>query len=97
MSRHDFQNGPARVSIGWDAPLATFFLQVWTGEEKDEDEGPSIWLGGFYGEAPHPDPLILVARRHVPDLPATLHRQLTIDRLAAPPQPRRPGLVDPPR
>lgn len=95
MSRHKFEHGPARVSIGWDAPLASFFLQVWTGEEKDEDDGPSIWLGAYYGEAPSPFPLITVARRHVPDLSATLHRQRTIDRLAAPARPRRPGLIDP--
>jgi len=27
-------------------------------------------------EAPSPVPLLVVARRHIPDLPATLHRQL---------------------
>jgi hypothetical protein len=54
MSRHDFENGPVRVSIGWDAPLASFFLQIWTGEEKVEDEGPSIWLGAYYGDAEGP-------------------------------------------
>lgn len=95
MSRHDFQNGKARVSIGWDAPLASFFLQVWTGDEQDEDEPPAIWLGAFYGEVRAPDPLIAAARRHIPDLPATLHRQLIIDQLAAPPRPRRAGLIDP--
>lgn len=95
MSRHDYQNDVARVSIGWDAPLATFFLQIWTGNIEDEDAAPTIWLGGFYGEAPQPDPLIAVARRHIPDLPTTLHRQLTVDRLGAPARPRRPGLIDP--
>jgi hypothetical protein len=95
MSRHDFQNGTARVSIGWDAPLASFFLQVWTGDEQDEDEGPAVWLGASYGEVRTPDPLIGIARRHVPDLPATLHRQLIIDQLAAPARPRRSGLIGP--
>ena len=97
MSRHDFQNGQARVSIGWDAPLASFFLQVWTGDGKDEDESPAVWLGAFYGEVRAPDLLLVVARRHIPDLPATLHRQLIIDQLAAPARPRRPGLTGPPR
>jgi hypothetical protein len=97
MSRHDFENGPARVSTGWDAPLASFFFQVWTGEEHGEDDSPSIWLGAFYGEVRTPDPLLVVARRHVPDLLPTLHRQLTIDQLAAPARPRLPGLIDPPR
>lgn len=97
MSCHDFRHGPTRLSIGWDAPLATFFLQVWTGENPDEDAPADIWLGAYYGEAPSPDPLIALAGRHVPDLPAILHRQLIIDQLGAPAQPRRPGLVDPPR
>ncbi len=95
MSRHDFENGTARVSIGWDAPLATCFLQVRTGEIDDEDATPRIWLGGFYGEALQPDPPIAVARRHIADLPATLHRQITVDRPGAPARPRRPGLIDP--
>lgn len=95
MSRHDYRTDAARVSIGWDAPLATFFLQVWTGDVDDEDASPDIWLGAFYGEAPQPDPLIAVARRHIPNLPATLHRQLTVDQLGAPARPRRPGLIDP--
>lgn len=47
MSRHDYKTDTARVSIGWDAPLATFFLQVWTGDIDDEDASPTIWLGGF--------------------------------------------------
>lgn len=97
MSRHDFQNCTARASIGWDAPLASFFLQIWTGEETDEHAGPSIWLGGYYGEVRAPDPLLAIAREHIPDLPETLHRQLIIDQLAAPARPRRAGLIDPPR
>ncbi|MBB3589003.1 hypothetical protein [Sphingomonas sp. BK481] len=95
MSRHDFHSGDTRLSIGWDAPLASFFLQIWTGDGQDEDEQPSIWLGAFYGEVRAPDPLIVIAHRHIPDLPATLHRQLTIDQLGAPARPRRPGLIDP--
>jgi hypothetical protein len=97
MSRHDFSNGHARVSIGWDAPLASFFLQVWTGDGRDEDESLAIGLGAFYGEVRVPDPLLVVARRHIPDLPETLHRQLIIDQLAAPARLRRAGLTDPPR
>lgn len=96
MSQHDFGANGVRLTIGWDTPLATFFLKIWTGEDTDdEDAGPAIWLGGYYGEAPSPVPLLVVARRHVPDLPGTLHRQLTDDQLGAPARPRRPGLIDP--
>lgn len=53
MSQHDFGANGVRLTIGWDAPLATFFLKIWTGEDTDdEDAGPAIWLGGYYGEAP---------------------------------------------
>lgn len=89
MSRHDFEERDVRLAIGWDPPLATFFLQVWTGEETDEDEGPSIWLGASYAEAPSPDPLVALARRRIPSLPATITRQLTVDQLKAPARPPR--------
>jgi hypothetical protein len=89
MSRHDFEQDGVRLTIGWDAPLATFFLQVWTGEEADEDTGPSIWLGTAYAEAPRPEPLIAVARRHIAALPAAITRQLIVDQLKAPARPRR--------
>ncbi len=89
MSRHEFEEGDVRLAIGWDAPLATFFLQVWTGEEADEDEGPSIWLGGSYAEAPSPDPLVAVARRHLAALPDAIVRQLFVDQLKEPARPPR--------
>ena len=53
MSRHDYRNDAARVSIGWDAPLATFFLQVWTSDIDSEDAAPAIWLGGSSTAKPH--------------------------------------------
>jgi hypothetical protein len=37
------------VVVGWDAPLCTFFFQVW--EEDDEtDEEPLVWGGYELGE-----------------------------------------------
>ena len=92
MSRHQFNDDPIRLAIGWDAPLATFFLQIWTGAEKDEDEGPSIWLGLAYGEEPSPASLLVTARRYMPTLPMSLGRQLVLDQLATPARPPRPGL-----
>lgn len=90
MSRHEFQHDPVRVAIGWDAPLATFYLQVWTGREADEDDGPAIWLGTAYGEAPDPEPLIAIARQHLASMPTTIGRQLRVDQLMAPPRHRSP-------
>ena len=88
MSRHEFEHDGVRLAIGWDRPLATFFLTVWTGAETDEEDGPSLWLGTSYGEEPSPEPLLVVARRHLPNLPDTIGRQLRVDQLMAPVQRR---------
>ena len=90
MSRHEFEQDGVRLAIGWDRPLATYFLEVWTGVEE-EDDGPSIWIGTSYGEAPSPDPLLIVARLHLPGLPDSIGRQLRVDQLMAPARPGRRG------
>jgi len=61
MSRHSFEarTPGVTVAIGWDAPLATYFLQV---ADEDGDE-PLIWRGGRYGEYPEPGPLLDLARQ----------------------------------
>lgn len=42
MSRHEFEAPGVSLAIGWDAPLATFYLQVWSEAlqtpEMDEEE-----------------------------------------------------------
>lgn len=90
MSRHEFDGNGARLAIGWDAPLATFYLQVWIEalqaeiEDEDERESPQIWLGASYGEAPSHVPLLAIARRHIPAIPAELGQTLMVDQLREP-------------
>jgi hypothetical protein len=92
MSRHCFPGDKpgVTVAIGWDAPLATFFLQV----EREEDDELLIWHGGRYGECGEPGPLLVLARQWSSQMPDSLLAWLLTDELAAPAQPRRPGLID---
>jgi len=97
MSRHEYDGNGARLAIGWDAPLATYYLQVWVDafmhDEMDEDERetPQVWLGVSYGEAPDPHPLVAIARRHVPTIPDDLVQTLLIEELAKPARPLAAG------
>ena len=93
MSRYEFEGNGARLAIGWDAPLASFFLTVWTDALQDgsEDEPPLIWLGASYAEVSHPGVLVTIAKRHVPEIPADLARTLMVDQLKAPARPLAAG------
>jgi hypothetical protein len=85
MSRYEYDGNGARVAIGWDAPLASFYLMVWIDalQEGDED-APQLWLGASYAEVSHPGALLTIAARHVPTIPADLARTLLVDQLKAP-------------
>lgn len=85
MSRHEYEGNGARLAIGWDAPLASFFLTVWIDALQDGtgEDPPQIWLGASYGEVSHPAVLVTIANRHVPDLPADLARTLMADQIKA--------------
>ena len=45
-SRYEFpgHNPNHQITVGWDAPLTTFFTQVFDSYSEDEDE-PILWLG----------------------------------------------------
>ena len=92
MSQHRYEGRTPglTVLIGWDAPLATYFLSV---ADEDADE-PLIWHGGRYGECPEPRPLLDLARQWSDAVPDALLSQLLADELAEPAKPRRPGLID---
>lgn len=53
MSRHTIETDRyAEVSVGWDRPMGTFFLQV-HGEPDEYGSGPlQHWLGRKSGEIP---------------------------------------------
>lgn len=94
MSRHEFQRPGVQVAIGWDAPLATFYLQVWsealvTAEMDEADRAsPQIWHGMEYGEFPEPSWLVALAARHFPELPDDMEERLRREKEQNPARPR---------
>lgn len=93
MSRYEYDGNGARLAIGWDAPLATFYLTVWIDALQDgsDEDPPQLWLGASYAEVIHPSVLVTIARRHVPTIPADLAQTLMVDQLKAPARPLAAG------
>lgn len=93
MSRHEFEQPGVRLAIGWDAPLSTFYLQVWSealqtaGMDEEERETPQIWLGTEYAEHLSPNLPVALARLHLPDLPAGILDSLNQEMHAEPARP----------
>lgn len=83
MSRHDFpgKGVASSVSIGWDRPLDTFFVQVMQPHPRiDDEEALYIWRGTSPGELPTAAAAIEIAGEFA-DLPETLGATLETDRL----------------
>ena len=85
MSRRDIPLRPdagpvARVTVGWDRPLGTFFAQAVAIDEEGEEE-VIVWEGSYPGELPTPRSAIAVIERYC-DVPESLARELETDRLA---------------
>ena len=82
MSRHTFPGHAGQtVNIGWDRPLATFYVQVTRphATQKGEDEMVE-WQGTDDGELPTAASAIAVATAYA-DLPADLGAILETDRM----------------
>ena len=90
MSRHEFagRERGTRIVLGWDAPLASYFLHV-----IGEEDAVLLWRGGPYGECPEPGPLLALARRWSDAVPDGLLARLLADGSADPAHPRRPWLI----
>lgn len=83
MSRHSFPGkaGATSVTLGWDRPLATFFVQVFVPDPNEAGEEATIlWEGTAPGELPTAASAIALATRYA-DLPETLGTMLETDRL----------------
>ena len=93
MSRYDFNAAGTCLAIGWDGPLATFFLMVWIDAQQDdsEDDEPQLWIGASYGEAPDAEALLTIARRYVAKIPADFAKQLLTDQMRQSPRALAPG------
>jgi hypothetical protein len=83
MSRHEFpgKGVASSVAIGWDRPLATFFVQVMQPHPRIHgEEATYIWKGAAPGELPTAAAAITVAAEYA-DLPEDLGATLETDRL----------------
>ena len=83
MSRHRLaarpETGATHAIIGWDRPLATYFVQVLG--NVDDEEQIILWQGTDYGEIPTPAAAIALLAPYC-TIPDGLAAQLEIDRMA---------------
>jgi hypothetical protein len=82
MSRHTFPGHAGQtVNIGWDRPLATFFVQITRPHPTHKGDDEIVeWRGTDYGELPTAASAIAVAAAYG-DLPAELGATLETDRM----------------
>ncbi|TCM01722.1 hypothetical protein [Sphingomonas sp. PP-CC-3G-468] len=82
MSRHTFTgNAGTTVAIGWDRPLATFFVQILRPHPTMKGEDDMVeWQGTEPDELPTAASAIKIAARYA-DLPEDLGATLETDRL----------------
>lgn len=80
MSRYELagRKPGTTVSVGWDHPLLTYFIQVYD-EAVDEEENPIVWRGGMARELDDLNDLLRALRPHA-DLPVALVANLYGDR-----------------
>lgn len=79
MSRHELTAPGLEAVIGWDAPLNTFFAQVWD-RTKDEDDPAAelLWVGCMPGEIRDPRQVMNAVAAWLPvpaDLVNTLYAE----------------------
>jgi len=82
MSRHTFAGHAGQtINLGWDRPLATFYVQVSRPHPTFEGEVEMVeWQGTDDGELPTAAAAIAVASAYG-DLPADLGATLEMDRM----------------
>lgn len=82
MSRHllpspDGVVPGAKVVVGWDPPLATYFLQIWP---PDQPEAASVWLGLTHGRFNDLDDFLEVLAEYGVSVHEDLMVELFLDR-----------------
>lgn len=84
MSRHELSprsgsKSVVKAVVGWDRPLQTFFVQVFTRTKAEPDEGEAtVWHGTEPGELATPEAAIALAAPFV-DVPPGLADMLAAD------------------
>ena len=83
MSRYTIPAHEARyhVVVGWDAPLSTFFGEVWdpTVPDEDDDTACLLWAGAALGALPTVDALQHCLQAYA-TIPPAVRAQLHQDR-----------------
>jgi hypothetical protein len=51
----------AKVAVGWDPPLRTYFAVV---RLIDDDDEPFLWIGTGWGEIEHPEYVIEAVEKY---------------------------------
>lgn len=68
MSRYEWRNEKGKdVSIGWDKPMGTFFLQIHNPKAKRDRDYCELWLGGEFREFESLETLLEKAKINIPD------------------------------
>ena len=75
MSRHEWEDGDYKHTVGWDQPLITFFYQ-----KHDKDGEVVTWEGITPGQYYDLDTFIPMLRRKGISLPPEIQQQLHKDR-----------------
>ncbi len=85
MSRHGLTpfNPAHEVTVGWDSPLQTFFVQVLDTAADEGDDYEVLWIGTSFGEVLDAT-AIVVAVRPFATVPDGLAHMLTADSRAKP-------------
>ncbi|GHH31548.1 hypothetical protein [Streptomyces rubradiris] len=79
--RLDHVPGSVRVIVGWDAPLATFYAQVWQVPRRDGALIRDLVTAGIHPyEIDDPASVVDLVRPYA-HIPEGLHERLTADRL----------------
>ena len=83
MSRHEFvgKAGTTKVALGWDRPLATFFVQIFRPDDEEKgDDTAFLWVGTAPGELPTATSAIAIAKPYA-NLPDGFAATLETDRI----------------
>lgn len=99
MSRHEFpacRLGAETIAVGWDRPLATFFITAFGPVGAHGDRTIIEWLGTERRELTRVADVLRLAGRYA-DLPEGIGRTLQLDRLKTLGTPDGPAQQQAPR
>ncbi|MGB7439880.1 MAG: hypothetical protein WA919_02335 [Coleofasciculaceae cyanobacterium] len=81
MSQHEIESGNYSLFLGWDAPLQTFFFQLWDNSllEEEEEEEPLAQIGTSLDEQRDVDRFIQTLKDKLNSYEITIPPELNDD------------------